>query len=57
MHTDKELKATKDYATRKIDNILHDKTDFTANDLRDLQTLVILKDAADQKFKRMKKLK
>jgi len=54
MHTDKELEAIKYYSSCKIDYILNDKPDFTADDMRDLQTLVILKDTARQKIQRIK---
>ncbi len=51
MFTESELKATKTFAKRKADEILESKDEFTAKSLKDLQTLFILKDAAEKKLK------
>ena len=54
MFTDKELKATKDFCDRKISDILDDKDgEFTADTLRDLQTLVKLKNVVDNKIQQI----
>ena len=51
MFTDKELESTKDLCGRKIKDILDDtEKPFTAESLRDLQTLFTLKDAAEKKI-------
>ena len=49
MFSKKELDKTKKLCERKIEDILLEKADFAVNDLRDLQTLFKLKDAAEQK--------
>ena len=49
MFTKKELESVKQIAEVKIDDILHHAKDFTAESLRDLQTLMKLKDAAEKR--------
>ena len=49
MFTEKELEGTKKMAQVKINEIMDSKEEFTVDSLRDLQTLIILKDAADKK--------
>ena len=49
----KELESTEKICDVKIKDILNDtESEFTVNTLRDLQTLVILKDAANQKIQK-----
>ena len=53
MFIKKELEATKDICEQKIDGILEDtESEFTADTLRDLQTLLKLKDAATKKLEK-----
>jgi hypothetical protein len=49
MFTDKELEVTEDFCERKIDDVLNRKSGSDAGYIRDLQTLVVLKDAAKAK--------
>ena len=49
MFSKKELEITKKYCERKIEDILLEKQDFMDEDLRDLETLFTLKNAAEQK--------
>jgi len=49
MFTDKEMETTIDIAERKMRDILDGK-EFTADSLRDLQTLTKLKDAANNQL-------
>jgi hypothetical protein len=54
MFTEKELAATRLLAASKIDDILEEQKEFTAESLSDLQTLLILKDAAENKLQKYK---
>ena len=54
MFTDKELEGTVDYCERKIDDILNKEGGSDADYIRNLQTLVTLKEAANQKIQRIK---
>jgi len=48
MFTNKELETTIDIANRKIDDILNKEGGSDADYIRDLQTLVTLKNAAEK---------
>ena len=50
MFADKELEAIKDYCDRKINDILNKEGGSDADYIRNLQTLVTLEDAANQKI-------
>ena len=52
MFTDKELEAVKDISGRKIDEILNKEEGSDFDYIRNLQTLVKLKDAAEQKLQK-----
>lgn len=52
--TDKELEGTEDYCERKIDDILNEKGGSDFDYIRNLQTLVSLKNTANQKIQRIK---
>jgi hypothetical protein len=54
MFTDKELEATVDYCDRKIDDLLNNEGGSDLDYIRNLQTLITLKDAANQKIQRIK---
>ena len=54
MFSDKELKGTVDFIDKKIDDILDNKKGSDADYIRDLQTLIILKNATNQKIQRIK---
>lgn len=49
MFTKKELESVKRVADVKIDDILNNDKEFTADTLRDLETLMKLKDAAEKR--------
>ena len=50
MFTDNELDATVEYCDRKIDDVLDKEGGSDIDYIRDLQTLVTLKDTANQKI-------
>ena len=50
MFFDKEMEVTVDVAERKIRDILDGHKEFTVDSLRDLQTLVKLKKAANKQL-------
>ncbi len=50
MFTDKELKMTRDYADRKVKEVLKRKDGSDADYIRDLQTLIKLKNAAGEEL-------
>ena len=54
MFTKKELEATKDYCERKINDLLNKDGGSDLDYVRNLQTLVTLKDAANQEIQRIK---
>jgi len=57
MFSDKELKATIKYSGRKAEDIMEGgiyRSDFTVDNLRDLQTLAVLKNAAEEKLTNQK---
>ena len=55
MFADKELEGTIDYCERKIDDILNKEGGSDADYIRNLQTLVTLKDAANKKIQLFRK--
>jgi len=57
MFTDKELEATKDYCDRKMDEILNKEGGSDIDYIRNLQTLVTLKDAVNKKIHSTKRPK
>ena len=54
MFTDKELETIMDVADRKIDDTLNSEGGSDADYIRNLQTLIVLKDAANQRLKSSK---
>jgi len=54
MFTDKELETIKDVSERKIDGILNKDGGSDVDYIRNLQTLMTLKEAANQKIQRIK---
>ena len=50
MFTDKELEATKKFAGRKIKDIINKEGGSDLDYIRDLQTLITLKGAAEKKI-------
>jgi len=57
METAKELEAMVDLCTRKIENTLNKEGGSDLDYIRNLQTLVTLKEAANQKIQNVKKFK
>ena len=53
MFYDKELEVTKDYCERKIEDVLNKAGGSDIDYIRNLQTLITLKDSADQKINRV----
>ena len=56
MHTDKELEAIKTFSDRKIKDIINKEGGTDLDYIRNLQTLVKLKDAAEKKIKDYKEV-
>ena len=54
MQTNRELEDTRLLANRKIEDIMDSRKEFTADDLRNLQTLYRLREAAEEKLARRK---
>jgi len=50
MFTDNELKATKDFADRKINDLLNSEEGTDADYIKNLQTLIKLREAANKRL-------
>ena len=51
MFTNKELEANRDYANKKIKDLLNSKKETDFDYIKDLQTLIKLKAATDEQLK------